>query len=91
MWYLKTNAKSGSKAGDYQIVDILNAIKVGLIVNSINCNINQAQDETQPSLDWLRATLGKMYHTVSHFCFKTNVNPLYHIKVEISVCSIEHN
>ena len=67
MWYLKTNTKSGSKAGDYQIADILNAIKVGLIVNSINCTINQAQDKNQPSLDWLRATLAKMYETVSHF------------------------
>ena len=67
MMYLKTNTKAGSKVGDYHASDILNAIKVGLVVNAANCTINQAQDENKPSLDWFRATLNKMYETVSHY------------------------
>ena len=66
MWYAKLNEKKDLKIGDYYAADVYNAIKIGLIVNSVNTSINQAQDSNKPSLDWFRSTVKNMQETVSY-------------------------
>ena len=65
MWYCKLNEKKNLKIGDYYAVDVYNSIKIGLVVNSVNTCINQAQESTKPSMDWFRKEMKKMQETVS--------------------------